>query len=173
MLSRISLAPQHVRLPRMRRILLAAGGLVAACGSDHPAPPVDAMLQVVDGVILYPDAPLPDAVSATTGAIMVTVQCGGAGCGKSGYLHLALDDCKGGATIASKTQPNRTLTAGVDLTATFDALMPAAYCVTGYLDVNANFMLDAGDVIAQAGAAHATVVAGQVAPATLVLDTIK
>jgi hypothetical protein len=131
------------------------------------------MLQVVDGVILYPDAPLPDAVSATTGAIMVTVQCSGAGCGMTGYVHLSLDDCMGGAAIASKLLPGRTLTAGVDITSTFDVLMPAAYCVNGFFSMAFHSAPQPGDVIASAGAAHATVVAGQVAPATLVLDTIQ
>ena len=158
--------------------LLTLVAATSACGGsgggvDAGELPIDAQGTVVDGVLVFVDAPPPDATSATTGAIMVTIRCGGSGCGKSGNLKLALDDCSGGATIASKTLLGKTLTAGVDVTTTFDTLAPAMYCVTGYLDVNTNFMLDSSDVTASAGAAHATVVAGQVATATLVLDTIQ
>jgi hypothetical protein len=163
----------------MRRtvVLASACAALAACGGSgggvDAAATIDAQGTVVDGVLVFVDAPLPDAVSATTGAIMLTIQCGGSGCGKTGNLKLALDDCNGGATIASKTQPGKSLTAGVDLHATFDTLDPAMYCATGYLDADSSFSLTTGDVVASGGAAHATVVAGQIATATIVLDTIQ
>lgn len=147
---------------------------IAACGGGGgPTPTVDAKLEVIDGVILYPDAMPIDAVSATTGAIDLTIQCGGSGCGKSGFLKLVVDDCNGGVPVASKLQPGKTLTAGVDLHTTFDLLPPAMDCVGGFLSATGASMPKPGDVIASGGAAHVTVVAGQVSPATIVLDTIQ
>ncbi|HTJ46363.1 MAG TPA: hypothetical protein VL463_29865 [Kofleriaceae bacterium] len=157
----------------MRWMCIAVIATGAACGGQGTTPPVDAPLQVIDGVIIYPDVPLPDAVSATTGAIDVTVRCGGSACGMTGYLKLALDDCNGGAVISSKTLLNKTLTSGVDITTTFDVLDPAMYCLTGFLSPGFHSMPMTGDAIASAGATHVTVVAGQVSPATLVLDSLQ
>ncbi len=158
----------------MRWMVLTAGALaVAACGGGGgPTPTADAPLTVVDGVIIFPDAPTPDATSATTGAFQVTMQCGGAGCGKMGGLHLSADDCNKNP-IANKFLPGKTLTAGVDIDTTIDSLVPGMYCATAYLDVDNNFAISAGDVVAAAAAAQVTVVAGDTATATIVLDTIS
>ncbi len=161
-----------------RRLLLAGVVLTSACGGggsgvDAGETPIDAQGTVVDGVLVFVDAPPPDATSATTGAIMLTIQCGGSVCGKTGHVKIAVDDCMGGATVSSKTLLDKTLAAGSDVVTTIDTLDPGAYCATAYLDVNMNFTLDAGDATASAGPAKATVVAGQVVAATTVLDTIQ
>lgn len=156
-----------------RLVPVVAVAVVACGGGAGPTPTVDAKLEVIDGVILYPDAMPIDAVDATTGAIDLTIQCAGSGCGKSGFLKLVVDDCNGGVPVASKLQPGKTLTAGVDLHTTFDLLPPAMDCVSGFLSQSGASTPKTGDVIASGGAVHVTVVVGQVATATLVLDTIQ
>jgi hypothetical protein len=69
--------------------------------------------------------------------------------------------------------PGKTLTAGVDITNTIDQVTPAMYCASAYLDANTNGSLDAGDVIATAGATMATVTAGNIATAVIVLDKLQ
>jgi hypothetical protein len=155
----------------MRQMSFTAACLLAACGGGGgPGPSVDAKLTIVDGVILFPDAPVPDATSATTGAIVATIRCSGAGCGKQGNIRLVVDDCASGV-IANKLLFDETLTQGVDITDTTDSLAPAMYCATAYLDVSPSG-LGPGDITASAGATHVMIVAAQETPAVIVLDTL-
>jgi hypothetical protein len=153
----------------MRTALVLA--VLAACGHQDPVPPADAAGTVIDGVIYYPDASLPDATSATTGAIMVTIRCAGSTCGKTGTLRVRTDDCSGG-NLSSKALPARTLTAGVDIDATFGPFAPGAYCASAYLDLTGNG-LDPGDPIASAGQTPVTVTAGTTAQAVVTLDAFQ
>jgi len=162
-------------VPRMRQMWFTAACALAACGGGGAPPTVDATVTIIDGVIIFPDAPVPDATSATTGAITVTMRCGGGACGLAmpHGLHLVADDCAGGVPVANKYLGPRTMMAGVDINNTIDSLAPAMYCVTSYLDVNDNFKTDAGDYVATAGATHATVVVGVETPAVIVLDKLS
>jgi hypothetical protein len=147
----------------------ADGGGVEHDGGGEPA---DGGGTGEDGGAAADGGEAADGGAAGMGSIALTIDCGGAGCGKMGTIIIEVK-ADGGVIKMDNSLTGKTLTMGTPIMHTLADVPDGTHSLFVYLDVNTNGTFDTGDVFPAATEVPVIVPAGGSTPITVTLDTIK
>lgn len=112
--------------------------------------------------------------AATNGSVVVTFNCAGDACGKSGTLVGKVKACgAGGAVVKEGTQAGVTMAQGTPAILTVADVPAGGHCLVAYLDVNNDNQQNTGDAVPAGDEVSITVAAGAPTAQTVDLASLK